>query len=1197
MSIFKHVKISVIVATILFCGILGFGIIYFIQQNTIITDGAYRIITTGNSLKKHSISDWFKTEKHKVTTIAANPFLTQKIENFLQYSDDTHTKLLLSFLQQISKEQQYYSISFMDADCNSSISSTVEKDYSKITTTCIEEVTDNFGFSFYYNHDSCIIAVLFNPIYSNAQEKLGILVFEHVLHETLYPILAQKPFETSALQSGILYKKNDVIYQYGGSAHIIDSSHSHTFFIPDSLIENALQNPSLFYTYQHPTTKSLYVLQTIPNTEFVLYSKLPVNALKDHKTKTTQFILIIFSLCIVILILTFGYITTYVKKQSYKRLYTFEQEFRTIISSMGDAVLVTNNAGIIQYINPIAETLIGLDQKHIINKHIDSVLHIEQKNTSHPEIIRHVLDTKKTHTVYRAHIIDANNKKTPIYESISPFYSNEHILEGLIFIIHDQTEERLVQDQLEESNRKIASLFSNIPGMFYRCKPNKNWDTEFVSDGVLGLTGYSIEEMIGEQGTYAAITHPDDKDFVFSEISRKITEHSQFNLEYRINKKDSSVIWVCERGHAIYNKNNEVIALEGYIENITERKNIELSLRESEELYRKQFEEHTAIQFLINPLDGKIINVNTAALAYYGYTKEEFLEKYIFEIDALSYDEIVKKVQETQERRQSYFEFQHRKADGTIRDVEVYSSPVEINGITYIHSIVHDVTDKKEAFARVELQGRAIEQSPVSIVITNHAGIIEYVNTKFCEVSGYSFQEAVGNTSAILKSGTQPERFYKTLWNTILSGKNWEGEFHNKKKNGEFFWEKAVITPIFKDGVITHFVAIKEDVTERKKLLEELVVAKEKAEESDKLKSAFLANMSHEIRTPMNGIIGFAEFFKDPNLSFDLRKKYADVVVESSKQLLSIVNDILDISRIESNTLHICKETVSVNEVIQQVSDFFAPQFAAKNLQFSLHLGLEDDAAIITDKSRIRQIITNLLSNAIKFTEKGEIKLGYTLGQDSNLIFYVEDSGIGISEKHKEIIFERFHQVQHPSKKYGGTGLGLAISHKICALLGGNMWVESEEQKGSIFYFTIPYIPASIGDTKDHNHIITTEKAPLVLVAEDDDTNYLYIETVLSFSKVRIIRAHNGVQAVQLFTENPDVAMVFMDVKMPKMNGFEASKKILEIHPQLPIIILSAFDLENERQFAKEIGCYAYIAKPIKKEKVTQILSEILQRN
>lgn len=382
------------------------------------------------------------------------------------------------------------------------------------------------------------------------------------------------------------------------------------------------------------------------------------------------------------------------------------------------------------------------------------------------------------------------------------------------------------------------------------------------------------------------------------------------------------------------------------------------------------------------------------------------------------------------------------------------------------------------------------------------------------------------------------------------------------------------------------------------KINEELNIAKQKAEESDRLKSAFLANMSHEIRTPMNGVIGFSEMLADPDLAPASRMEYASIIIDSSRQLLSIVNDILDISRIEAGLVSLSKEEVQVNDLLTVLYAFFEPQARNKNLDLRFVKTLNNEECVLfTDKTRLRQILTNLLNNALKFTEAGTIELGYEK-IEGFMRFYVRDSGIGIPAELHDKIFEPFRQVElEITNHYGGTGLGLSISRKLVELLKGKIWLESNPRQGSVFYFTVPFhhpneLNNPVKKPVESKDLKTQGK--VVLIAEDDDTNYLYLEAALAKGKLNLLRAFNGLQAVEMCKANMKIQLVLMDIKMPLMNGYDATILIKQNRPDLPIIVQTAYAMTEERNMAFAAGCDDYLAKPIRKIELVEMVMKYI---
>ena len=520
--------------------------------------------------------------------------------------------------------------------------------------------------------------------------------------------------------------------------------------------------------------------------------------------------------------------------------------------------------------------------------------------------------------------------------------------------------------------------------------------------------------------------------------------------------------------------------------------------------------------------------------------------------------------------------------------------------ISYALEFIESEKERRQAEESLMKLKTAIDKSEISVVITDNNGNIEYANPFFTKLTGYSPKEYIGKTPRILKSEYHTIEFYEEMWNTIKSGITWEGEFYNRKKDGEMYWENAIITPIANSkNEITHFVAIKTDITDAKNINSELIIAKEHAVESDRLKSAFLANMSHEIRTPMNGILGFTELLKEPELPNDQQKYFISIIEKSGKRLLNIINDIIDISKIESGQMKVKNSAINVNEYLDQILTFFTPEAEAKNIKLICKPGLPNkEAFVTTDSEKFYAILTNLVKNALKYTETGFIEFGYNRQPNhSHLQFYVKDTGIGIPKDRQEAIFERFVQADILDKMARqGAGLGLSISKAYIEMLGGKISLESEEENlsdgksgGSTFYFTLP-IPAS-HESENTVKIINPAKKvqdnPEVLglkiiIAEDDETSGEFISIGARKFGKQVIKVQNGREAVEACRNNPDTDLILMDIQMPELSGYEATRQIRQFNTKVIIIALTAYALAGDREKTIEAGCNDYISKPIK---------------
>jgi PAS domain S-box-containing protein len=392
--------------------------------------------------------------------------------------------------------------------------------------------------------------------------------------------------------------------------------------------------------------------------------------------------------------------------------------------------------------------------------------------------------------------------------------------------------------------------------------------------------------------------------------------------------------------------------------------------------------------------------------------------------------------------------------------------------------------------------------------------------------------------------------------------------------------------------------AIIRDITQRKKAEEVLIFSKEKAEESDRLKTAFLHNISHEIRTPMNSIVGFSSLLGEESQLSPKLKGYIEIIIKSSNHLLSVVNDIIEISNIEAGILKVDESEINLYDLLSGLFMEFNPKATRKGIILSHKSSLTDNVTAYADRTKLKQVLINLLNNAIKFTEKGRIEFGCKT-DDGFLEFYVSDTGIGIKPEYHNLIFDRFYQVDHrTSRQYEGTGLGLSISKAIVEKMGGRLWVTSEPGKGSLFQFRIPFIQAGkkliIESSDPSEEPKVTPGKKTILVAEDEENNYRLMVELLSPLKAEIIHAVNGKEAVEICESGKEIDLVLMDIKMPVMDGYTAIAEIKKILPDLNIIALTAYAFESDREKAVTCGCSEYLSKPVGRSILIKTVSKYL---
>ena len=634
------------------------------------------------------------------------------------------------------------------------------------------------------------------------------------------------------------------------------------------------------------------------------------------------------------------------------------------------------------------------------------------------------------------------------------------------------------------------------------------------------------------------------------------------------------------------------------LSNAISRKETEKQLIESEKKFRNVFENHKVAKLLIEPEKGTIINANLAASQLLGWSISEMLQMPVYKLAHIPLKYLESGRNQIKKEKTFHGVVEVKTKDGNTKFLDVTSSLIQLEEQDIIHSILFDVSDMKEIEQTLDLINLAVERSPESIVITNRQSEIIYANPMFFSITGNTREEIIGKKANFLQSGYHDHDFYSNLWDTILSGKNWYGEILNKKKNGELFWEYLSISPLMNSkNKITHFVAIKQDITEKKKNREELLRAKLKAEESDRLKSAFLANMSHEIRTPMNGILGFINLLDLPDLEKGLQKDYIDIVKKSGKRLLDTINDIIEVSKIEQGEIEVNATDTDVEEIMQYQYSFFQIQAQEKGLQLNLDSHLTGENAFVhTDSHKLNSILGNMLRNAIKFTSHGSVNFGNYF-KDGNLVFYIRDTGKGIPSDRIEAIFHRFvHADMSLTRAHEGSGLGLSISKAYTEVLGGKIWVESVVGQGSTFFFTIPYTKSEVhfeNSNKPAEQHSSSEKRT-ILVAEDDDFSFMFFDSVLSYYNYNILRASDGQAAIDLYSSTPDISLILMDIKMPVMDGLTATREIRKTGSSIPIIAQTAYALAGDKEKALEAGCNDYLTKPVMAEDLVRTIEKYL---
>ena len=495
------------------------------------------------------------------------------------------------------------------------------------------------------------------------------------------------------------------------------------------------------------------------------------------------------------------------------------------------------------------------------------------------------------------------------------------------------------------------------------------------------------------------------------------------------------------------------------------------------------------------------------------------------------------------------------------------------------------------------------ENSPEAIAITDNESKGIKINKQFTSLFGYTKEDLKGVVIDTLLADETKQGEANSLNYLTAKGQLVEIETVRKCKNGRLIDVSIMGNPIEVDGEQIAIFGIYRDITERKINEKRLTEAKNKAEESDKLKSAFLANMSHEIRTPMNHILGFTEIITSQQIDENELQEYGALIKHSGNILLQLINDIIDLSKIESKQIKLSLCHTPVNLLL---SELYEKYYIRKNQNNKAHLILkiqktlsDEDSIIYTDPRRLEQLLSNIIENAIKFTDEGFVKIGYHLTDQNKIEFFVRDSGIGIPKQSIEHIFKSFRQMDgSDTRQYSGTGLGLTISTRLAEILGGDIRVESEENKGTCFFITLPYNKdkfrierREVVEKKDYNW-----KGKNILVVDDEKNNFSFFKASLAKTKADILWAKNGSEAIAMCQSNA-IDLILMDIQMPVMNGYDTMKKIKSFNSQIPIIGQTAFFQKEYKQKVIAAGCDDYLTKPIKISKLLNSIEKLFSKN
>lgn len=1047
------------------------------------------------------------------------------------------------------------------------------------------------------------------------------------------------------------------------------------------------------------------------------------------------------------------------RKKAAKQIEDSEKKLKSIFQALPDIFLILDYEGRYIEITPSNEQLLYRPLNELIGKTLHEVFPKDMAD-KFLHIVRKTLETGKSANM--DYELEVNGKKLWFFATTVPYEKDK-----VIYIARDITERKEYEQKLKISEQRLATISSLTSDYLFASSidDDGNSKSNWVAGAFEKMTGYTVEEY-NAFGGWRSNIHPEDIK-IDDEAFSKVLKNQDVVCELRTLHKDGHIVWVRSYGHPIWDKEkNRLVGVVGAVKDITDEKKNDLikdiqyniaealvsykTIPDLFEIVRKELSSIIDVKnFIIALYDDKtdILKADIeedemdkcaewkaeGSLTGYVIKTGESILLNKSEIEQLINHGEIKQVGTLSEQWLGVPLKIGNKSIGAIV-VQSYNNPHKYDSTTV--EILEVVANQLSLFIerkRVEEQtiklSKAIEQSPSSIVITDLTGKIEYVNPKFTEVTGYSYEETIGNNPRILKSGTHDKNFYEKLWDTILSGKDWHGEFHNKKKSGELYWEEALISPIINErNEITHIVAVKEDITDKKLMLEkviesesrfrsiwensidgmrlldengiivdvndaycklvqrsanqlrgkllnivyeikdsslpalkkykdkfnnrsvekkfevethlwngkkiwlelsnsfiefpgkktlllsifrdvtdkkqmidDLIEARDKAEEMNKVKSYFFANMSHELRTPLVGILGFSEILigelsNQPDLA-----RMADLINSSGQRLHDTLNLILNVSKLEAGKLELRMENINIIPLLQSSYNLFSSFAKKKNLDYRFST-MKDEIICRIDPTLFQNITNNLLNNAIKFTEQGSVTLNVKV-KDDKVSIKVSDTGIGIPESHQAIIWDEFRQSSEGiSRSFEGTGLGLTIVKKYTELLGGKISLISKVNKGSIFTIEFPVVDKRTevdGDSAAEIIEPDNGQAPSntnhkILYIEDDDYS-IDVVTIMLRGLYSLDFARNANEAMQK-VKRKGYDAILMDINLKKgLDGLQLTKLIRELpeYKDMPIIALTAYAMEKEKQEFLSKGLSHYLSKPFKKKDLVELLNSI----
>ena len=1094
------------------------------------------------------------------------------------------------------------------------------------------------------------------PFANSDSQVIAAVVFRINPEEFLYPQISDWPHPSLLGESYMVKLAGDSIAFTSPLRHTDNSRLQVTMPVSQmekDILKSDENNEGIFGGKDYRGEPVISDIREVPGTNWFLVSEIDIGELYaelNRQAKVVTGMLFMVVLAIVGSVFWFynrrqkNFYLELLKRRS--ELYLAQEEFGTILYSIGDAVITTDQSGIVRHLNRIAEKLTGWKEQEAAGRPVREIFRAEHEVTG-TEIECPVYQVLRTGSIQEMTkdivIVSADGHKTPVNDSCAPIRDNWGNLKGTIMVFSDQTKERMrrrmidmrlrifehsIYHNLEESLIKTldetGSLFGSPAGFFYILNPDEDtfrlktwssmaraghtdkdldaWHGGTVSKGWLAEVLRQRQPLIME---YSGETKSSDDDLpdrlnIYRELVSPVFRGNKLVAVVGVaNKKD------------IYTEDDKGMLgfLAEVIWQVADHKLGEIRLKESEEKMRSIF--RVAPTGIGVSRDRVITEINAYLCELTGYHESELIgrnTKMLYPSQE-EYERIGKEMYDQTFRNGSgMVEARWKRKDGQMIDVILSTTMIDredrSKGVIYT---VLDNTARKEAERKVKEHERQLTS-----MVRNLPGFVYrclydvdwtmlYISDKCLDITGHPPADYLNGKKLYNDIILEPYRDDLYLeWEGIIETRStFRREYEIMRADGKTRWVLERGVGVYDEiGNLLFLEGYIEDITKRKEYEKALLEAKEKAEESDRLKSSFLANMSHEIRTPMNGILGFMQLLMEPGLNEEQKTSYIEIVNSSGNRLMDTINDIIEISKIESGESRVVKTDFSCEEVMNYHYAFFEPQALQKNLDFRIETQVTGTRAFIySDKYKLNGILTNLIRNAIKFTDSGSIIFGNYIDGEF-LHFYVRDTGRGIPRHRQAVIFDRFVQADHSlARNYEGSGLGLSICKAHVEALEGHISVESEPGRGSLFRFTIPYqavhsLPVS--EPAARKQVNAAEERKTILIAEDDEFSYEYLKVILKALNLKIERVTNGRDAIREVRENPAISLVLMDLQMPVLDGLQATREIRQFNREIPVIAQTAYALVNKQEDALDAGCQAFLTKPINRDELLETVTRYL---